>query len=295
MESKVAYDIFHLIYWDWRIALDLFLGGLGVGAFIYAISVMFYRKDDELVSVRVGTALGPIAMTAGLLFMLSEMGQPLRIYKTLIRFNPTSTLAWGGIIQEGFVLFSATFAFLLFTNKSKNLRQGFAVFAGFFALFAAFYHGFLLSFVTARPLWNAGAVNVASVISSITTGIAAVLLLASFSTRGKAEIGQMNPALKNVLLMLLIAQISTCLIWLVTLMTGKADFVNAYIILNQDFGLLLWLGAILIGLIVPFLVLSAYSFGAKRDNPIPIPLISIPILIGGLVFRYVLVIAGQIS
>lgn len=295
MESKVVYDIFHLIYWDWRVALDFFLGGLGVGAFICAISVMVYKDDDKLTSVRVGSALGPLAMSAGLLILLLEMGQPLRIYKTLTRFNLTSTMSWGGVIQEGFILFSAIFAILLFTNKNENLRRGLGIFAGFFALFVAYYHGFLLSFTTARPLWNAGAVNVASVISSVNTGIAAILLLMSFSNKGRGEIQQMSPAAKNFLLISLLAQMTTCFIWVVTLTTGKADFVNAYHVLNQNFGLMFWGGAISMGLVLPFFVLLAYSTGTRKDKAIPVFSVSLPLLIGGFIFRYVVVLGGQIS
>lgn len=295
MESKVVYDVFHLVYWDWRIAFDLFLGGLGVGAFLYAISMIFYKNDDQLPSVKIGSVLGPLAMTAGLLFMLSEMGQPLRIWKTWTRFNPTSTLSWGGILQEGFIFFSSFFAILLFTDKKRTLRQSFAVFAGFFALFVACYHGFLLSFVTARPLWNAGAVSVASIILSVNTGISAVLLVSSFSSKGRQEIREMSPVLKNVLLVSLLAQISTCFIWLVTLLTGKADFINAFLVLNQNFWLLFWMGAIFIGLVLPFIVLAASSIGSRRNQTIPVFLITPCILAGGFIFRYILILAGQLS
>ncbi|MCQ9207007.1 MAG: polysulfide reductase NrfD [Omnitrophica bacterium] len=275
--------------------MDLFLGGLGVGAFIYAICVMFYKKRDDLVSVKVGSVIGPVAMALGLLFMIFEMGQPLRMWKTLVRFNFTSTLSWGGILQEGFILFSAIFAFLLLTNRNKNMRRSLGIFAGIFAIFVAFYHGFLLSFVTARPLWNAGAVSIGLIVSSVNTGIAAVLLLTSFSKRGREEILDFNLTLRTVLPITLITQMATGFIWIVTLITGKSDFTNAYHLMNQHFGVLLWGGAILIGLILPFAILIMYGFGPRKDRPLPITLVCVPILIGAFIFRYVLILAGQIS
>lgn len=295
MESKIVYDVFHLVYWDWRVALDLFLGGLGVGAFIYAISVMIYKKDETLINVKIGSLLGPIAMSAGLLFLLTEMGKPIRIYKTLTRFNITSTMSWGGILQEGFILFSAIFVVLLFTRQKKTLLQGFGIFSGLFALFVACYHGFLLSFATARPLWNAGAVNVASILGSVNTGMAGVLLLTSFSKRGKKEILQMGSMLSNFLMISLLVQIITCIIWIITLRTGKADFVNAYNVLNQHFGYLFWIGAILIGLVFPLIILSICNGTGRRLHPALIYAVSILILLGGYIFRYVLVLGGQIS
>ncbi|MFQ5951782.1 MAG: NrfD/PsrC family molybdoenzyme membrane anchor subunit [Candidatus Omnitrophota bacterium] len=295
METKIVYDIFNLVYWDWRIAMDLFLGGLGVGAFLCAIALMFYKGNDDLVAVKTGAIIGPIGMTVGLLFMLAEMGQPLRIWKTWTRFNFMSTLSWGGILQQGFILFSAIFAIFLFTHKNREFRKKVAFFAGAFALLVAFYHGFLLSFVTARPLWNAGAISVSAIIGSISTGAAAVLFVSSFSEKGRRELKEMNSEIRNFLLALLFVQAFTCLIWLVTLVTGKADFMNAFIMLNKHFGVLFWFGAMLVGLVFPFLVLARYSFGERESKPIPIALVTAAILIGGFIFRYVLILGGQIS
>lgn len=290
-----VYDVFHLVYWDWKIAIDLFLGGLGVGAFLWAIIVMLHEKNDELISVRIGAIIAPIAMTLGLVFMLLEMGEPLRIYKTITRFNVTSTLAWGGILQEGFILFTTIFAVLLFKHKNKDLRQKVAVFAGLFALFVACYHAFLLSFVTARPLWNAGAVSVASIIGSINAGVAAVLILTCLSKRGREEIKGLSAMIKYFLLVMLLTQITTCFIWIITLINGKADFVHAFHVLNANFGILFWIGAVFVGLILPLAVLAISCAGERVNKMIPVAWVCIPILIGGYIFRYVLILAGQIS
>ena len=295
MESKIVYDIFHLTYWDWRIAMDLFLGGLGVGAFLFSIGIMFYKDDDQLSLVKVGSVLGPVALVIGLFFMLSELGQPLRLYKTFLRFNVTSTLSWGGILQQIFLVLSAIFAYMLLTGKNKELRKKIAIFAGCFGLFVACYHGFLLSFVTARPLWNAGAVGVVSIIAALTSGIAAVLLIASFNEKGRNEIKSLSKVIRDLLLVTLIAQFSAIVIWLVTLATGKADFVYAYQCLNKCLGPLFWIGAVLLGLVVPFGILLPYFSSSKSDKPLPITLIAIAILLGGFMFRYVLIIAGQLS
>lgn len=295
MDTKIVYDVFHLTYWDWRIALDLFLGGLGVGAFLSAIILMFQKDNDQLISVKVGAVIGPVAMTAGLLLMLWEMGQPLRIYKTITRFNPTSTLSWGGILQEGFILFSAIFVLLLFLHKNKSLRRKMAIFAGLFALFVACYHAFLLSFVTARPLWNAGAVSIASIIGSITTGIAAVIIITCFFVKGREEVKELSIKLKPLLLVLLFIQTSTYFIWIVTLLNGKADFVNAYHIMMSNFGPLFWGGAVFLGLVFPSVILFVSRIGKRKYNILPVYWVCIPILVGGFIFRYILIMAGQIS
>ena len=45
------------------------------------------------------------------------------------------------------------------------------------ALIVGAYHGLLLAVVTARPLWNTGPTVIAAMLSFVTTGIAAVMLV----------------------------------------------------------------------------------------------------------------------
>jgi protein NrfD len=302
MESKITYDIFHLMYWDWRVVLDFFLGGIAVGAFLYAIGLMFYRKDDQLVSVKVGSIAGPIAMIAALSFLLAEMGHPTQIYKTFTGFNFTSTMSWGGAIQICFIILSIVFVAFLFCNISKTVRWHVGMIAGFFALFVTVYQGFLLSFVTARPLWNAGAVSIISIFLSFNTGVATVLLVTCFSKRVRNEMREIVSAqgnsldyvVKYFMLISLLVQLTTCFIWIVSLITGKADSVKAYYILMNNYGYHFWIGVIGVGLIAPFIILAVWCSGKLKDSPIPI-FVTIPILVGGYFFRYILILAGQLS
>jgi len=302
MDSKITYDIFHLMYWDWRVVLDFFLGGIAVGAFLYAIGLMFYRKDDQLVSVKVGSMVGPIAMIAALSFLLAEMGHPTQIYKTLTGFNFTSTMSWGGAIQICFIILSIVFVVSLFCNISKTVRWNVGMIAGFFAIFVTVYQGFLLSFVTARPLWNAGAVSIISIFLSFNTGVATVLLVTCFSKRVRNEMREIVSAqgksldyiVKYFMLISILVQLTTCFIWIVTLIMGKADSVNAYYVLMHNYGYHFWIGVIGVGLIAPFIILAVWCSGKLKDSPIPI-FVTIPILVGGFFFRYILILAGQLS
>lgn len=302
MEAKVTYDIFHLMYWDWRLVMDFFLGGIAVGAFLYAIWMMFYKQDDQLLSVKVGSMAGPIAMVAALSFLLAETGHPTRIYKTFTGFNYTSTMSWGGAIQICFIILSIVFVVFILCNISETVRWHLGMIAGFFALFVAVYQGFLLSFVTARPFWNAGAVSIATFCSSLNTGIATVILVTCFSKRVRKEMQEIVTAhgksldyiVKYFLLLTILAQFTTCFIWIVTLVTGKADFVDAYHVLMHNYAYHFWIGVIGVGLVVPFIILVVWCCGKLKDSPIPI-FVTIPILVGGFFFRYVLIMAGQLS
>ncbi len=70
MESTVTYNVFHLLYWDWRIAGDLFFGGVGIGAFIYAVLLgMKARQSGPTLLQQRAAVMAPIAVVVGLLLL----------------------------------------------------------------------------------------------------------------------------------------------------------------------------------------------------------------------------------
>lgn len=290
MESKIAYNIFHLVYWDWRIAADLFLGGVGVGAFLYAMFIYYYRNKQKVMMVKIGSIIAPIAVAGGILIMFTEMGHPFRIHNTLIHFNPTSILSWGGLLQQIFIALSAYFAFLILSGKNDVLREKLGILVTLCAVCIGFYHSFLLSFATARPLWNSGLTTIISIVSSLATGIATVLICASYTEQGKREIEELSGLTVNLLITLLLLQVIAILVWIISLATGGVHLVNALNALNREFGTLFWLGVVLVGTVAPFLLLVS-----RRGKSFPVFLTSVLILIGGFIFRYVLVLCGQMS
>lgn len=290
MEPKVVYNIFHLVYWDWRIALDLFLGGAGAGAFLYAMFIYYHKNKQKLLVVKIGSVIAPVAVALGILAMFTEMGHPFRILNTLIYFNPTSVLSWGGLLQQIFIALSAFFAFLLLSGKNEALRETLGIVVALCAICIGFYHGFLLSFVTARPLWNSGVSTIISLVSLIATGIVTVLICASYTEKGRKEIEELSGVTGNLLIVSLLIQVVAILVWIISLATGGVHSVSALNALNSEFGMLFWLGVVLAGTAAPFILLVN-----RRGKPFPVFLISALILIGGFIFRYVLVLCGQMS
>ncbi len=193
-------------------------------------------------------------------------------------------------MQQAFLAFAAFYAFLLLFNKEASLQKKIIIPTALFAVFVGLYHGFLLSFVTARPLWSAGASGIVSFASLITTGIAAVLVCASFTEKSRSEVAEIYGITGNILVVSILVQLFAILIWVVSLATGKADFVNAFHVLNSRFGLQFWGIAVCIGLLAPLAILFT-----KRNKPILIFLTGALILIGGFALRHTIILAGQIS
>ena len=86
--------------WDWLVAIYLFLGGLGAGAFLVAAALEFSGIRSRLEfcpTSLVGAALSGPLVGIGALLLVFDLGagmrEPLRIFYMFS--NPASVMTWG--------------------------------------------------------------------------------------------------------------------------------------------------------------------------------------------------------
>lgn len=314
MTTVFSYDVPHLVYWHWRIAADLFFGGIGVGAFFVAVLNSLVYKDKFPSVSKVGAVLAPLCVIAGLVFMLTELGHPLRIWRTITGFNVSSPLSWGGPFQTLLIMITVVYAYLWIRPTSAKVRTVVGVLGIPLALIVGAYHGWLLTIVRARPLWNTGPATVTALLGFVTTGMAAVLLVLCLiptgARRATASTEQVRSSQKvralwmirdfrHILVAAMFVQGLTFFIWFISLYYGSADARAALVVANKAIGPLFWTVGIVLGLIVPIglqlLEVVKHSTGVDKIN-IPLTVVTtILILVGGFVFRYAVVIGGQLS
>jgi protein NrfD len=309
-----TYNVPHLLYWDWRIAADLFFGGIGVGAFLLAVVNSLYYKDKYVSVSKIGAILSPLLVILGLIFLLTELGHPLRMWRTVPGFNISSPLSWGGPFQGLFIGVGIVYAYLWIKPGSVKLRNIVGVVGIPLALVVGAYHGWLLTIVRARPLWNTGPATISALLCFVTTGMAAVLLVLCLlpkSARQSSGASGQNPLAKappvpwmirdfrHLLVVAMIVQALVFFIWWISLYYGPTDAREALITANAAIGSLFWIVGIGLGLIIPiFLQVLEIVRHSSDANGINIPLTivtTVLILVGGFVFRYAVVIGGQLS
>jgi len=272
------YNIFHHAYWDARIALDLFLGGIGIGAFLIAIFTQLFFKSDKTRSViKLAAITAPVCFGLGLLFLFSELGQPLKMYLTFISPNLSSPLSWGGAIQSLFLFVSLIYGWLWFKDKENGFATKIIALIGIpSALIISFYHGYLLYVVETRAIWHNPYVVVAAILAPLITGTALIWLLGSFSTK-QVDLLELSPGLNKLLILFLGLQTLNFLI------LGFSQSLA-----TVSLSILFWLGLIIIGLLFPL-----YFLLFRKTTLVPAT-VSLLILIGGFLTRYVVLISGQI-
>jgi len=296
-------------YWDWRVAADLFCGGIGVGAFLFAVLADWrYGAPRERVC-QTAAWIAPFFVVAGMLFLLSEMGHPERIFYTLVSFRLTSPLWWGGVFQ-GLLIAGASLYALLWLEPSARVqaRRRLGALLLPVAIVVGAYHGFLLAFVRARPLWNTGPALTTAVLGFLTTGLAAVLLVHLARARWTGRI-ENEPGMRTffddmrevrvILGFTLILQMFTVFVWWVSLSFGREPAQAAIEVALQGANGWYAASALGVGVIAPLVLGGAVVAGESRvSTRLEIHAVwisSVLILIGGFVMRLAVTAAGQLS
>jgi protein NrfD len=307
MNTEIIYEVQAGPYWDWRVALDLFLGGAGVGALLFAVMLDERFKGKYQRICRTAALLAPLLVGAGLLLVMLKMGRPFHLFLAYTNFNPTSPLWWGGVFQP--LLLVGAFVYALKWRGDRAQDVGRAWLGRLLiplAVIVGIYHGMLLSVIVARPLWNTGPTVVAAMLGFASTGIAVVMLvhLIRMKLAGRlADEGHVAQFLddmggvRNILVVVLLLQLGTFFLWWLSLKYGALQDQQALAAANEVYGPMFWWLGIGVGLVLP-LVLGAIAVwhGESTHRRMQVGVIVLTcslILLGGFFFRLAVLLGGQ--
>lgn len=292
----------YLQIWHWPISVYLFLGGLAAGILFFAALLTVLNKDKEYpTTVKWASLVPPIALTLGLMALFYDLTNKFyfwRLYTTVRIESPMSWGAWVLLIitplsflwvfsyySELFPKWKLKNKFLI--NLEKNLKKNRKLIAYALiplSIILGVYTGILLSAFNARPLWNNAILGPLFLVSGLSTGAATIILLAK-SAKEKHLFSKID-------LGLIIIELGLIIHMLMGMHAGSQVQLEAMqLLIGGDFTLMFFGFVIILGLIVPAIM----EYFELRGYKIPVAIPAILILIGGLVFRFVMVEAGQIT
>lgn len=275
------------LLWDIRVSLDLFLGGLGVGAFLMGAVLYYIDAKAYDAVIKKALVVAPLLVMAGLLLLLTELGRPLNVIKTLYAINPTSFMSIGIFLQSAFVAVALFIAFTVLTKGASELCSKVVYAGAILAGFVGLYHGFLLSGIAKEP-WN-NAIPVIFFISSILSGSTLVLLLS-----GNAEEVSTKFKLPIIINMILTLELAAIFGWVYNLALNTAASKHIYDVLMASFGLEFWVLSIVVGLIAPLTLFTLVLLGKTSFKAVFVPA-SIAIVIGSFFLKNLVVYLGQVA
>lgn len=296
-------------FWDWRVALDLFVGGAGVGALLFAVLLDERFKGKYRRACQTAAYLAPVLVAVGLALVMMKMGRPLQLFRTYASFNPTAPLWWGGIFQPLLVFGAAAYALKWRRAEPRdNSRKWLGRAIAPLAIAVGGYHGLVLAVLVARPLWNTGPTVIAALLGFASTGIAIVMLVHLIRMKVAGRLADEEHVagfldnmrvVRNTLAGVLVAQLGTSFFWWLSLKYGAFQDQQALAVANDAYGFMFWWLGIGVGVILPLglgaLAVWRGEAGHRRLQVSVIGVTSCLVLIGGFFFRLTLVLAGQVQ
>ena len=286
--------------WGPLIAWYLFLAGVGAGAYLVAIAASYLGEQYKPL-VKPGVFLGAPLVLIGSLLLLLDLGNPLRFWMGFFR-PQSSMISVGIIIITVFILLGLLhIAALLFPQRVKLGAKALAWLGGINALFAlgtAIYTGLLLGVVKAVPFWNTPMLPMLFLVSALSTGAGAVLLvlglrrwIAPAAKEDAAQVMESEHLLSRVDIPLIVVELLV-LFFLLFIMAGGQSVAaeSARYLIAGGFAIAFWVGLVIVGLLVP-IVLEVWALRSGKGLSVG-ALAGLCLLIGGIVLRYAVLSAG---
>ena len=292
----------YLEIWHWHIPLYLFLGGLAAGLLFFAALYYILGKEKQMpTTVKWATFLASPALIIGLLALFLDLRHKAYFWRlyTTIRFE--SPMSWGAwtllIITPLAMIWSASYLKELvpawdwkfkWLNKFEKYvisqRKAIAWMMVIFAVILGIYTGILLSAFNARPLWNTSVLGFLFLASGLSSGAAVIMWM----SRDKIE----RHLMSKIDLLIIGIEIFLIIHLFMGFLAGpEVQIEAASLFLGGRFTFIFWIIVVGLGVILPG-VLEILELRGKR---IPIYIPALLILIGGLIFRFVIVEAGQLT
>lgn len=311
--------------WHWPIPFYLFVGGLAAGLlFFAALKVIAGKEKDFPTAVTIGPIIALAAIMLGLIALIYDLHHPLYAWQLFTTFRIESPMSWGAwtLLGASFVNVIWIFSFLKEIFPTFNLKENFVKKVLLFfivetegkvnwdwkhkilktaeeysvkwrkawawvmiilAVILGVYTGILLSAFNARPLWNTALLGPLFLTSGLSTGAAMLMILS------KTHFEKMTFSKIDILLIVIELFFITHM-FMGYLAGSQVKAEAAHYFMGGEFTVTFWINVIILGLVIPLILETMELFHVK----IPIIVPGLLILWGGMMFRFIMVDAGQV-
>ncbi len=292
----------YLHIWHWQIPLYLFLGGLAAGILFFTALYYILGKEKELpTAVKWANFIAPAALVIGLFALFLDLKHKLFFWQLYTTIRLSSPMSWGAwtlmLITPLAFIWSASYLRELVPKwdwKLKILydfealvikyRKPLAWAIIFLSIILGIYTGILLSAFNARPLWNTSLLGPLFLTSGLSTGAAVIMWM----SKDHAE----RALFSKIDLILITAELFFIIhLFMGFLASTQVQINAAELFLGGEFTVTFWVFVIILGLVFPGIL----EILELRGYKVPVAVPAILILFGGLMFRFIMVEAGQIT
>ena len=316
------------LYWGFPVIGYLFLAGLGAGALTVSGSVLLRGggglfAGEHFRIARIGALLAPLPLILGTGMIVFELGtfqvgmqnfdldklfKWVNLFKT-INLSPMSIGSW---ILGLCIIISTLFALTFLSSRHhpedgiQKLRKALAWIGIPLGVSVAIYTGVMLGAMPARPFWNSQIMGMLFLLSALSTGVAGILCIYAIN-RQEHQANENNEDAGYILsvsdALIIGAELIVIFLFILFAFLTVGDPAHAIAVILPGGALVtwFWIGVVLFGLVTPVLLELRHTLPKLLQHKPYVVLrsveisISVLVLVGGFLLRYVIVAAGQIT
>ncbi|MDD2965207.1 MAG: polysulfide reductase NrfD [Bacteroidales bacterium] len=288
--------------WHWHIPLYLFLGGLAAGILFFAALYTILGKEKEYpTAVKLAPFLTPALLSIGLLALFLDLNHKLYFWQLYTTLRLESPMSWGAwtlmVVTPASIVWCALHIRELFPNWDwkfnwlkavetffNQYKQHLAWVLLISSLILGVYTGILFSAFNARPLWNTSILGPLFLTSGLSTGAAAIVLMSKKASE-RHNFARIDLMLIGIELFLIVHM------FMGFLASTQVHIEAAHLFLGGPYTVPFWLFVVMLGLVIPALL----EFLELRGFHMPYFIAPVLVILGGLIFRFIIAYAGQAS
>ena len=293
--------------WGLFVVIYFFVAGIAGGAYFTSAIIDLFGSNEDRKIANIGYKITFPMVIIGVICLIADLGSPMRFLHMMGTLKYLSPMSMGSWALLAFGLFSLLANILIMAEEpkykgtavetaAKTISALFSreILAGIGApigIFLAAYTGVLLG-TTNLPLWGESRLlGALFFISGVSTSIAVMWLIIE---RQKIAAPSTFEKLKKVDNIAIILELVILIFFLVALGSASPESNKAVVhLLTGSYGVLFWLGVVVIGLLAPLAIQIRETLGKAGEAKMNL-LIAIMILFGGFLLRFVIVYAGQV-
>jgi len=245
--------------------------------------------------------LTPIFLVAGLFVLMLDLKNPLMSWRLYTSFSIESPMSWGAWTLMLVIPLAFLWSFVMIKDVFPKVKWPFAIMDTvedliksqcktiawillIFSIILGIYTGILLSAFNARPFWSNPILGPLFLVSGMSTAAAIITWLSKDHTEIRKFI--------RIDLWLISIEIFMIIHVFMGMLAGtESQILGIEMFLGGQYTYIFFGGVVVLGLLFPA-ILELLELSGKK---IPVFIPASMVLAGGLIFRFVMVEAGQIS
>jgi len=306
------------LVWHWPIAIYLFLAGLSAGAVFFGILLKHFKLGKKAYQsrfIQAAALIAPVTVCAGLGILVIDLTKPFDFWKILVFYNSTSVMSMGVLVLMVYQLMLFAWIGAIFCTpvlqwcegrerRWSLLARGLIklqrwedVITGILLILSlslGAYTGFLLSALIGFPLLNNPVLPVLFLVSGLTSGAAATLLVGVL-LKGNPNGTEVRFIHGIEIPMILIEMAILFTFFAGLILSGGQSQVAAFNALGEGFwGWIFWGGVVGLGLTLPLAFNLWMKVSADRKFAYVAVTASFS-LVGVLLLRNFILYTGQMT